>query len=98
MFLRIMYHDHCFDGAASAAYFSRFIAGAVHPDTQFRYTGMAHKASQLLASSLFDGDETAIVHFKYSREPKLTSALDHHQSAFLNAAEHAPFPRDSCAP
>src|ERR1039458_524766 len=28
MLIRVLYHDHCFDGAASAAYFSRFIAGA----------------------------------------------------------------------
>ena len=24
MRVRVLYHDHCFDGAASAAYFSRF--------------------------------------------------------------------------
>ena len=68
MLLRILYHDHCFDGAASAAYFSRFIAGAVHPDAEFRYTGMAHKASQDFDPELFDGDENAIVDFKYSSE------------------------------
>ena len=63
MLERVLYHDHCFDGAASAAYFSRFIAGAVHPDAEFRYTGMAHKASQLFDPALFDGDENAIVDF-----------------------------------
>ena len=72
MLERVLYHDHCFDGAASAAYFSRFIAGAVHPDAEFRYTGMAHKASQLFDSALFDGDENAIVDFKYSSDPRLT--------------------------
>src|SRR6266536_1620562 len=61
MLTRVLYHDHCFDGAASAAYFSRFIAGAVHPDSEFRYKGMAHKASQLFDSALFDGDENAFV-------------------------------------
>ena len=40
MLERVLYHDHCFDGAASAAYFSRFIAGAIHPDAEFSYTGM----------------------------------------------------------
>jgi hypothetical protein len=90
-----MYHDHCFDGAASAAYFSRFIAGAVHPDAEFRYTGMAHKASQDFDPALFDGDENAIVDFKYSSNPKLTWWFDHHQSAFLNAADQEHFRRDS---
>jgi hypothetical protein len=87
MFVRILYHDHCFDGAASAAYFSRFIAGAVHPNAEFRYTGMAHKASQEFDPALFDGDENAIVDFKYCSTPKLTWWFDHHQSAFLSTAD-----------
>src|SRR3954451_11932279 len=90
MRLRVLYHDHCFDGAASAAYFSRFIAGAVHPGAEFAYTGMAHRASQIFEDGLFDGDENAIVDFKYSNSDKLTWWFDHHQSAFLSKedAEH----------
>jgi hypothetical protein len=90
MRVRILYHDHCFDGAASAAFFSRFIAGAVHPDAEFAYTGMAHTPSQIFEDSLFDGDENAIVDFKYSSNPRLTWWFDHHQSAFLSLedAEH----------
>ena len=95
MLERVLYHDHCFDGAASAAFFSRFIAGSIHPDAQFGYTGMAHKASQLFDSSLFDGDENAIVDFKYSSNPRLTWWFDHHQSAFLNAADAEHFKRDT---
>jgi hypothetical protein len=87
MLLRVLYHDHCFDGAASAAFFSRFISGAVHPDAEFRYTGMAHQASQQFDPALFDGDENAIVDFKYCATPKLTWWFDHHQSAFLSAAD-----------
>lgn len=90
MLERVLYHDHCFDGAASAAFFSRFIAGAIHPNAEFRYTGMAHKASQMFDPGLFDGDENAIVDFKYCADPRLTWWFDHHQSAFLTAedAEH----------
>ena len=84
MRLRVLYHDHCFDGAASAAWFSRFIRGAIHPDAEFFYTGMAHRASQIFEDSLFDGDENAIVDFKYSNNEKLTWWFDHHQSAFLS--------------
>jgi hypothetical protein len=87
MLERVLYHDHCFDGAASAAFFSRFIKGAIHPDAEFAYTGMAHKASQMFEPGLFDGDENAIVDFKYSSDPRLTWWFDHHQSAFLNAAD-----------
>jgi hypothetical protein len=95
MLERVLYHDHCFDGAASAAYFSRFIAGAVHPDAEFRYTGMAHKASQLFDPGLFDGDENAIVDFKYSSDPRLTWWFDHHQSAFLSAEDAENYRRDT---
>jgi hypothetical protein len=95
MLERVLYHDHCFDGAASAAFFSRFIAGAVHPDAEFRYTGMAHKASQLFDPGLFDGDENAIVDFKYSSDPRLTWWFDHHQSAFLTPEDAEHFQRDT---
>lgn len=90
MKLRVLYHDHCFDGAASAAFFTRFVEGAVHPGAGFAYTGMAHKASQMFEPSLFDGDENAIVDFKYSSDDRLTWWFDHHQSAFLTSedAEH----------
>lgn len=84
MRLRVLYHDHCFDGAASAAFFSRFIRGTFYPRAEFQYTGMAHRASQIFEDSLFDGDENAIVDFKYSNNDKLTWWFDHHQSAFLS--------------
>src|ERR1044071_1251651 len=93
--VRVLYHDHCFDGAASAAYFSRFITGAIHPDARFSYTGMAHKASQLFDPSLFDGDENAIVDFKYSNDPRLTWWFDHHQSAFLTPEDAEHYRRDA---
>jgi hypothetical protein len=90
MRMRILYHDHCFDGAASAAFFSRFIEARFHPDAEFMFTGLAHKATDLFEPGMFDGDENAIVDFKYSTDPRLTWWFDHHQSAFLTPedAEH----------
>jgi hypothetical protein len=95
MRVRVLYHDHCFDGAASAAYFTRFLEDKFYPQAEYVYTGMAHKASQLFDDSLFDGDVNAIVDFKYSSNPKLTWWFDHHQSAFLNDADEAHYRRDS---
>jgi hypothetical protein len=95
MRMRILYHDHCFDGAASAAFFSRFIRGKFHPEAEFAYTGLAHKASQLFEPGLFDGDENAIVDFKYSTDPRLTWWFDHHQSAFLTPEDAEHFRRDT---
>ena len=98
MRVRILYHDHCFDGAASAAYFTRFMQGAFYPDAEYVYTGMAHKASQLFEDGLFDGDVNAIVDFKYSSDPRLTWWFDHHQSAFLTPRRRREFPPGSQRP
>ncbi len=90
MKVRVLYHDHCFDGAASAALFTQFYTDKFNTNAEFAYTGMAHTADQLFEDNLFDGDENAIVDFKYSPHPKLTWWFDHHQSAFLSPqdAEH----------
>ena len=94
MRVRVLYHDHCFDGAASAAYFTRFMQGVFYPDAEYVYTGMAHKASQLFEDSLFDGDVNAIVDFKYSSDPRLTWWFDHHQSAFLTPEDAENYRQD----
>src|SRR3984893_14850092 len=94
MRVRILYHDHCFDGAASAAFFSRFYEGKYDPSAKFEFTGLAHRASQLFEDSLFDGDVNAIVDFKYSPDPRLTWWFDHHQSAFLSAEDARHFQQD----
>lgn len=91
MKVRVLYHDHCFDGAASAAFFSRFLKDTRHPDAEYFYTGMAHTADQLFSDNLFDGDVNAIVDFKYSPHPNLNWWFDHHQSAFLSQQDHDHF-------
>ena len=95
MRIRILHHDHCFDGAASAAFFSRFLEGRFHPHAKFSFTGLAHKATQLFEPELFDGDVNAIVDFKYSTDPRLNWWFDHHQSAFLTPEDHEHFLRDT---
>ena len=97
MRVRILYHDHCFDGAASAALFSRFYEEKFDKDAEFHFTGLAHTAPQLFPDSLFDGDVNAIVDFKYATTPKLTWWFDHHQSAFLSPADAEHFRRDTSA-
>lgn len=92
MKLRILHHDHCFDGFASAAVFSRFFAEKIGPDAEISYTGLSHKPNQkLIEEELFDGDDNAIVDFKYSPSPRLTWWFDHHQSAFLSPEDERHF-------
>ncbi len=88
--VRVFYHDKCFDGACSAALFSRFYHERVRPEAEFQFSGLLHRAGALFTESDFDGHENAIVDFKYSSSPKITWWFDHHQSAFLTPgdAEH----------
>ena len=90
MKVRIFYHDKCFDGAASAALFSRFYGERVRGGVDFQFSGLVHRAGALFNEEDFDGDENVIVDFKYSPSEKITWWFDHHQSAFLTPedAEH----------
>ena len=94
MRVRLFYHDRCFDGACSAAVFSDFYRQSFDRSAEFALTGLFHRAEQLFDEELFDGDENAIVDFKYCASPKLTWWFDHHQSAFLSAEDDAHFQRD----
>jgi hypothetical protein len=95
MKVRVLYHDHCFDGAASAAYITRFLRSRITPDAEFSYTGLAHRADQLFEDSLFDGNVNAIVDFKYATHPNVTWWFDHHQSAFLSIQDAEHFRHDT---
>ncbi len=90
MKVRVFFHGKCFDGTASAALFSRFYRERIRSDVDFQFTGLVHRAGALFNEADFDGDENAIVDFKYSASPKITWWFDHHQSAFLTPqdAEH----------
>jgi hypothetical protein len=92
--VRVFYHDKCFDGASSAALFSRFYRERIRGDVDFVYSGLLHRAGALFDEKQFDGDENAIVDFKYSSSSKITWWFDHHESAFLSPADAAHFEQD----
>jgi hypothetical protein len=95
MKLRVLYHGHCFDGVASAATFTRFYDERVNPGAEVQYSGLLHRPGNILFDKeMFDGDENAIVDFKYSPSEKLTWWFDHHQSAFLTPSDEAHFHAD----
>jgi hypothetical protein len=85
--IRVFFHDKCFDGASSASLFSRFYRERIRADVNFQFTGLVHRAGALFEESQFDGDENAVVDFKYSPSPKITWWFDHHESAFLTPAD-----------
>ncbi len=94
MKVKVFFHDKCFDGAASAALFSRFYRECIRSDAEFIFSGLLHKAGALFNESHFDGDENAIVDFKYASSPRINWWFDHHQSAFLTPQDAAAFRND----
>ncbi len=91
MKIKICYHGNCFDGVSSAAVFGRFYREKIHSDWEQAFQPMMHRAGALFDEDEFDGDENAIVDFKYSASDKLTWWFDHHKSAFLTSEDEAHF-------
>jgi hypothetical protein len=92
--VKVFYHDKCFDGASSAALFARFYRERIAGDADFVFSGLLHRAGALFDEAEFDGDQNAIVDFKYSSSPKITWWFDHHESAFLSPADAAHFEQE----
>ncbi len=69
--------------------FTRFYRERVRTDVEFGFTGLVHRAGALFDEKQFDGDENAILDFKYCTSPKITWWFDHHQSAFLTPEDAA---------
>ncbi len=93
--LKICYHGNCFDGVSSAAVFSRLYEERLQPGWDRAFEPMMHRAGALFDEGAFDGDENAIVDFKYSNSPRLTWWFDHHKSAFLTPEDEAHFRADT---
>ncbi|XXF79853.1 hypothetical protein P2318_08890 [Myxococcaceae bacterium GXIMD 01537] len=96
MNVQVLFHDSCFDGAASAAVFSRFYRECIRADASFTYRGLAHKpGAEGIDPAVFTGDENAIVDFRYSQDARLTWWFDHHASAFQQPGDEAHFRADA---
>lgn len=93
--MKVCYHGNCFDGVSSAAVFSRFYLEQINPGWEIAFQPMMHRAGALFDQDVFDGDENAIVDFKYCSTPHLTWWFDHHQSAFLTPEDEAHFRLDT---
>jgi hypothetical protein len=94
MNLRLLYHGNCFDGVSSAAIFTKFYTTAIHPGAEVFYTPTMHRAGNAFDPGQFDGDENAIVDFKYCADDRLDWWFDHHQSAFLSPEDEQHFLAD----
>jgi hypothetical protein len=95
MKLRILYHGNCFDGVSSAAIFTKFYRATVDAGAEIGYTPTMHRAGNAFDRDQFDGEENAIVDFKYCPDERLTWWFDHHQSAFLSPDDEQHFLADN---
>jgi hypothetical protein len=95
MKLRILYHGNCFDGVSSAAIFTKFYRAKIDASAKIGYTPTMHRAGNAFDRSQLDGDENAIVDFKYCPDERLTWWFDHHQSAFLSPEDEQHFLADT---
>lgn len=84
--LQLLYHGNCFDGLLSAAIFTRFYRERVRPEGEIVYRAMAHVRGDPYGpnhDATFQGEDNAVVDFRYSPSPRLTWWCDHHESAFM---------------
>jgi hypothetical protein len=81
-------HGHCFDGLASAALLTSWIDQEKDlADVHYFACGYAYGS----ASPTLDGDENALLDFRYESGESLTYYIDHHPTAFSSAEQKSHF-------
>jgi hypothetical protein len=80
--LKIFFHNHCFDGASSAALFADFYRQKQNPEAVIEFCGMSHRTGDPFDSVDIDGEENACVDFRYCKDERMNWWFDHHASAF----------------
>src|SRR5881397_339321 len=82
-------HGHCFDGMASAALFTYVRArmdGGAGLEARYKSCGYGPQMSRVPEEWL-DGDENAILDFRYTPSKRLTWYFDHHVTGFSSEEE-----------
>ena len=82
--LLVATHGHCFDGMASAALFVhlvRALRGAGTPELRYKSFGYG-PGLKMIPEAWLDGDENAILDFRYTPSKKLDWYFDHHVTGF----------------
>ena len=98
MQFRVLHHNHCFDGACSAAVFTKFHRECVGGASDYDYVGLQHGPKGGVDEAVFGPGENAIVDFRYTQSAKLTWWFDHHQSAFATPEDRAAYEAGQLGP
>src|SRR5262245_3815108 len=82
-------HGHCFDGLASAALFTRLARALAETSAlKIRYKSCGYgPGMQQIPEAWLDGEENAILDFRYTPSAKLSWYFDHHITGFASEAE-----------
>jgi hypothetical protein len=85
-------HGHCFDGLASAVVFTRVLSRIGAHDHELVYRGCGYGAGQLRPDdSVLNGEQNAILDYRYQPTPRLTWFFDHHRTAFASPGDRLNF-------
>jgi hypothetical protein len=84
-------HGHCFDGLCSAVVFTRLLRALRGPAVRFFYQGCGYAPTQRSVEGMLDGDENAILDYRFSASDKVHWYFDHHRTAFGSDADRAFF-------
>lgn len=91
----IAHHGHCFDGAASAALFTRYVRERLDASATIAYRGLAYEPNAPPPGDrLREGAINAILDFRYTKSPLLEWYFDHHVSAFQEPSSKEHFLKD----
>lgn len=82
-------HGHCFDGLASAALFAR-LRLLRDPGSELRFLACGYGPGPR-AEPVLDGDENALLDYRYHASDSLTYYFDHHKTAFELTGDQAHF-------
>lgn len=82
MRLTVATHGHCFDGMASAAVFT-FLARKLHGEVGVRYRACTYGPGiDGVPAAWLDGDDNAVLDYRYGPRERLGWYFDHHATAF----------------
>ncbi|MEZ4226652.1 MAG: hypothetical protein R3B13_37235 [Polyangiaceae bacterium] len=84
-------HGHCFDGLSSAVLFTHLYQ-AVRGSAEFHYRACGYGIGQNAPDErLLDGEDNAILDFRFSPSSRLSWYFDHHRTAFASDEDRAIF-------
>ncbi|MFW6051037.1 MAG: hypothetical protein ACODAU_07675 [Myxococcota bacterium] len=84
----VAHHGHCFDGMASAAFFTRFLRAREGAALDFAYEALDHQpGGSHVPRKVLRGDVNAVLDFRYTTAPELTWFFDHHVTGVVGDEE-----------